>query len=55
MRIFKVTDDTTRAELEEAIGWANQAAKRVPKHWVDHKARAHEKINALLDEWERAQ
>lgn len=52
--VIKVTDETTRAEIEEALGWANQTAKRVPAHWLDHKARAHAKLNALLDDWENA-
>ncbi|WP_155992096.1 hypothetical protein [Nocardioides sp. URHA0032] len=49
-----VTDETTRSEIEEALGWANQSAKRIPSHWLEHRSRAHEKINLLLDAWEAA-
>lgn len=49
-----VTDETTKAEIEEALGWANQSAKRIPSHWLEHRGRAHEKINALLDAWQAA-
>lgn len=54
MTTLRVTEDTTRADIEEALGWANQAAKRIPIHWLDHRRRAHEKINGLLDAWELA-
>lgn len=53
-----ITDDTTRDELAEAITHANAYAERQPhvlgvsgpSKWDE----AHERINALLDDYEHA-
>ena len=52
---LRITDDSTRAEIAEAITHLAQYAARQQHHpdstrWV----RAHERINALLDDLERA-
>lgn len=49
-----VTDETTKAELEEAITGHNLTLSRMPEHWVDRRARLHGLIDALLVDWERA-
>lgn len=57
--VLRVTDETTRDELVEALGNMNRSAKRtmavvgtdlVPTPWD----RFHARINALLDDLERA-
>lgn len=45
-------DIPTRADLEEAMRNHVAAIRRLPTHWTDHRARWHDKINTLLDEWE---
>lgn len=52
--ILKVTDETTRAELEEAIANLNATLHRMPKHWTERRAKLHARIDALLVDWERA-
>lgn len=52
--VIRVTDDTTKAELEEAMTNMAATAARMPAHWVERKAATHRRIDALLGEWERA-
>lgn len=52
--VIRVTDETTKAELEEAITGHNLTLSRMPAHWVDRRARLHGLIDALLLDWERA-
>lgn len=52
--VVRVTDATTRAELEEAMGNIRATLRRMPAHWTERRAGLHAKINALLDDWERA-
>ena len=40
--------DTTRDELIEALANLNQKAKRIPSHFRDQHAKAHEDINDVL-------
>lgn len=57
MYLIRVTDETTWDEIAEALGHANQAAKRVPhvlgvavpSQWDN----AHARLDALLDDLER--
>lgn len=58
-QVTTTPDDSNRAELEEAIGWLCQAAKRefpkvgndtIPTPWD----RRHAAINDKLTDWERA-
>lgn len=44
----------TRAELAEAITNLGATAARIPTHWVERKAIMHQRINDLLDLWQRA-
>ncbi|WP_067428320.1 hypothetical protein [Nocardioides jensenii] len=50
--IVRVTDDTTKAELEEAITNIRATLARMPSHWTDRRAGLHAKIDALLVEWQ---
>ena len=50
LRLFVVTDDTTRADIEEALHHLTAAAKRLPSHYVDRRAAIHVRIDALLTE-----
>lgn len=45
-----VNEDSTPAEVREAITHLANKAKRCPSHWVDRKAAIHEAINELLDQ-----
>lgn len=49
--IIRVTDETTRAEIEECLLHLRDAQKRAP---VVMAERFHAKYDALLDEWEQA-
>jgi len=42
--------DTRRADLLVKIDAANQAAKRIPRHWVDSKAAIHARLDMLCEE-----
>lgn len=50
--IVRVTDDTPPDEIREAITNIARTAARCPAHWVERRAKMHERINALLDELE---
>jgi hypothetical protein len=52
--VIRVTDETTRAEIEEAMGNVVHALRRCPSHWTDRRASLHAKLDALLVDWERA-
>lgn len=53
MAVIVITDQTTRAELAALITAENYQAKRAPRHWPAKKAH-HDRINALLTDWEAA-
>ena len=46
-----ITDETTRAELEEAMRHLAATAARLPQHYVDRRAAIHARIDVLLGEW----
>ena len=48
--MIRVTDETTRPEIEEALTTLARQAARIPRHHAEAKARAHRRIDALLDE-----
>ena len=50
--IVRVTDDSTPDEIREAITNIARTASRCPAHWIQRRAKMHERINALLDELE---
>ena len=50
--IVVITDETTRAEIEEALTYLAATAARLPRHYVDRKAAIHARIDALLDDLE---
>ena len=54
MSVLRVTDETTKAELEEAIANLNATLHRMPEHWTDRRAKIHERIDVLLVEWQHA-
>lgn len=47
-------DETTKAELEEAMSNLAATLHRMPEHWVERRAALHLKIDALLVDWESA-
>lgn len=49
-----ITDDTTRAELEEAMHNVVATLHRMPAHWTDRRAALHAKLDALLEDWQQA-
>jgi len=53
MRFVKVTDDSTRAEIEAHIRQVLASLRRLPS-LEGYQARGHERINALLTDWEAA-
>lgn len=54
MDVVLVTDDTTRAELEQAIISHRETLRRMPAHWTDRRAAIHARIDAMLTDWEQA-
>ena len=52
--VIRITDDTTRAELEEAMANVVATLSRMPSHWTDKRAALHAKIDAMLVDWEAA-
>ena len=52
--LIVVNDDTTRAELEEAMANIVATLHRMPNHWTGRRASLHTKLDALLEDWERA-
>ena len=49
-----IKDDTTRAELEEAMANIVATLHRMPAHWTDRRASLHAKLDVMLEDWERA-
>lgn len=49
--VVRVTDQTTRVELEEAMTNIVATLRRMPAHWVDRRAALHKKLDALLGDW----
>lgn len=52
--IVRITDDTTRAELEEAMANVVATLHRMPAHWTDRRATLHARLDAMLEDWEHA-
>lgn len=52
--VIVVTDDTTRAELEEAMANVVATLHRMPAHWTDRRAGLHHKLDDMLTDWEQA-
>lgn len=48
---IRVTADTTRAELAEAIGHMRTRRDRLPIHWIEKREEADEEIAGLIDKW----
>lgn len=53
--IVRITDDSTRADLEEAMCHIVTTLHRMPAHWTDRRAALHGKLDALLEDWQRAE
>lgn len=49
--VVVVRDDTTRAELEEAMANVVATLHRMPAHWTDRRAKLHAKLDELLGDW----
>lgn len=54
MTAIRITDETTRAELEEAMANVVATLHRMPAHWTDRRASLHAKLDAMLADWEAA-
>lgn len=52
--VTRITDETTKAELEHAITEHVKTMSRWPSHWVDRRAAMHRRIDAMLEDWQRA-
>lgn len=52
--VTRITDDTPRAELEEAMRHIVHTLHRMPAHWNTRRATLHARLDALLHDWERA-
>ena len=52
--VIVVTDETTRAELEEAMTNVVATLHRMPAHWTDKRAGLHHKLDAMLTDWQQA-
>ena len=52
--VLVIRDDTTKAEIEEAIAGHRALLKRMPAHWADRRAKVHGLIDALLTDWQNA-
>lgn len=50
----RVTDETTRAELEDTMRQVTATLHRMPAHWTDRRAALHAKLNVLLEDWQQA-
>ena len=51
---IRITDATTKAEIEEAIAGHRALLKRMPAHWADRRDKVHGLIDALLTDWQNA-
>lgn len=51
MTAIRVTDDTTRDEIEEAMHNVVATLHRMPAHWTDRRAVLHSKLDVLLGDW----
>lgn len=51
MTIARVTDTSTRAEIEAAITALRAKAERMPAHWEDRRAEVADAIDELVDRW----
>ena len=52
--LIVITDDTTRAELEEAMANVVGTLHRMPVHWTERRAALHAKLDAMLEDWRKA-
>jgi delta 1-pyrroline-5-carboxylate dehydrogenase len=52
--IVRITDDTTKAEIEQALTNHVATLHRWPTHWTSQRDRMHARIDALLDDWRKA-
>ena len=49
-----IKDDTSRAELEEAMANIVATLHRMPAHWTDRRASLHAKLDVMLEDWQQA-
>lgn len=52
--VIRIIDTTTKADIEEAMGFITQTLHRMPSHWADRRAALHARLDALLVGWEAA-
>lgn len=51
MTILRVTDASTRGEIEAAITELRARQDRMPAHWLDRRAEVGDEIDSLVDLW----
>lgn len=49
--IVRVTDQSTKAELEEAIRVLRKRQARLPRHFVDARDEISDEIDLLVEQW----
>jgi hypothetical protein len=49
--IVHVTDDASRAQIEQAIRALRLKATRMPKHWVDRRQQVDDEVDQLVERW----
>lgn len=54
MDVVVINDESTKADIEEAMSHITATLHRMPAHWTDRRATLHAKLDALLEDWERA-
>lgn len=51
MTSVRVTDDSTRDEIAEAIAHLRARAKRMPAHWAERRQEIADEVDLLVAEW----
>lgn len=54
MTILRVTDASTRGEIEAAIVELRAKVERMPAHWADRRQAVADEIDDLVDQWIQA-
>ena len=47
----RITDDATRTEIAEAIGYLRARARRMPEHWVDRRQEIADEVDQLVQDY----
>ena len=52
---IRISETSTRSEIEQAIATLRAKVQRMPSHWVDRRAEVGEEIDQLVDMWLEAE